>query len=164
MGACETCLAIGAGLAIGEYTMDWVPVWLLLFKGGVLFTGMFYAIKWHYDQDRQGQNADGAAQWTQDMRLFVALLVALTLALSGIVVAGCWGSAADGGWGGAAAFVLMLGVYFAAKPMVVAGPQEQARQAAAFRQEKACFGAGIILSTLAWKYGAVAAGWFAFVR
>jgi heme/copper-type cytochrome/quinol oxidase subunit 2 len=30
--------------------MDWIPVVLVTFKVLVLGTGMFFAIKWHYDQ------------------------------------------------------------------------------------------------------------------
>jgi hypothetical protein len=33
--------------------MDWVPVVLLTFKLLVLSTGMFFAIKWHYDQGKK---------------------------------------------------------------------------------------------------------------
>ena len=30
--------------------MDWIPIVLVTFKALVLGTGMFFAIKWHYDQ------------------------------------------------------------------------------------------------------------------
>ena len=33
--------------------MDWVPIVLVLFKLIVLGTGMFFAIKWHYDQQEK---------------------------------------------------------------------------------------------------------------
>ena len=33
--------------------MDWIPIVFVTFKVLVLGTGMFFAIKWHYDQ---GQN------------------------------------------------------------------------------------------------------------
>jgi len=33
--------------------MDWVPIVLVTFKILVLATGMFYAIKWHYDQGKK---------------------------------------------------------------------------------------------------------------
>lgn len=32
--------------------MDWVPIVLITFKVLVLAIGMFFAIKWHYDQDK----------------------------------------------------------------------------------------------------------------
>lgn len=35
--------------------MDWVPVFLIIFKVIVLGAGMFFAIKWHYDKDRKAQ-------------------------------------------------------------------------------------------------------------
>lgn len=31
--------------------MDWVPIIFLVFKFIVLGTGMFFAVKWHYDQE-----------------------------------------------------------------------------------------------------------------
>jgi hypothetical protein len=33
--------------------MDWIPVVFVIFKFLVLGTGMFYAIKWHYDQGKK---------------------------------------------------------------------------------------------------------------
>ncbi|MBA5638498.1 hypothetical protein H3H37_15670 [Duganella sp. LX20W] len=36
--------------------MDWVPVVLVVFKLLVLGTGMFYAIKWHYDQGKKDKD------------------------------------------------------------------------------------------------------------
>lgn len=35
--------------------MEWVPVVFVTFKVLVLGTGMFYAIKWHYDQGKKGK-------------------------------------------------------------------------------------------------------------
>lgn len=32
--------------------MDWIPVVFVTFKVLVLGTGMFFAIKWHYDQGK----------------------------------------------------------------------------------------------------------------
>jgi predicted small integral membrane protein len=32
--------------------MYWVPVTLIIFKIAVLGVGMFFAIKWHYDQEK----------------------------------------------------------------------------------------------------------------
>ncbi|HEU5436659.1 MAG TPA: hypothetical protein VFU95_09610 [Telluria sp.] len=34
--------------------MEWIPVVLVAFKLLVLGTGMFYAVKWHYDKGRKG--------------------------------------------------------------------------------------------------------------
>ena len=33
--------------------MDWIPIVFVTFKGLVLGTGMFFAIKWHYDQGKK---------------------------------------------------------------------------------------------------------------
>lgn len=35
--------------------MDWVPVVFIIFKIIVLGAGMFFAVKWHYDQDKKAQ-------------------------------------------------------------------------------------------------------------
>lgn len=36
--------------------MEWIPVVFVVFKFLVLGTGMFFAIKWHYDQGRKEQD------------------------------------------------------------------------------------------------------------
>ena len=38
--------------------MDWVPTVFIVFKALVLSTGMFFAIKWHYDQGRKGKGKE----------------------------------------------------------------------------------------------------------
>jgi hypothetical protein len=38
--------------------MDWVPAVFIVFKVLVLGTGMFFAIKWHYDQGRKEKGAE----------------------------------------------------------------------------------------------------------
>ena len=38
--------------------MDWIPIVLVTFKVLVLGTGMFFAIKWHYDQKSKGRKRD----------------------------------------------------------------------------------------------------------
>jgi hypothetical protein len=35
--------------------MEWVPIFLIIFKVIVLGAGMFFAVKWHYDKDRKAQ-------------------------------------------------------------------------------------------------------------
>ncbi|MDE1917272.1 MAG: hypothetical protein KGJ57_14815 [Sphingomonadales bacterium] len=81
--------------------MEWVPIILLTFKATVLFVGMFFAIKWHHDQDRNQRIETGGSETSPDMRLFMTMIIALGMSLIGIVYAGCWGVAAHGGWGGA---------------------------------------------------------------
>lgn len=39
--------------------MDWVPIVFVVFKLLVLGTGMYFAVKWHYDQ---GKKEKGTAQ------------------------------------------------------------------------------------------------------
>ena len=41
--------------------MDWIPVVFVTFKLLVLGTGMFFAVKWHYDQGRKGKKAEARA-------------------------------------------------------------------------------------------------------
>jgi hypothetical protein len=41
--------------------MDWVPVVFVIFKFLVLGTGMFFAIKWHYDQGKKGKQKERRA-------------------------------------------------------------------------------------------------------
>ena len=36
--------------------IDWTPIVLVTFKALVLGTGMFFAIKWHYDQGKKDQD------------------------------------------------------------------------------------------------------------
>ena len=38
--------------------MEWVPIVLITFKILVLGTGMFFAIKWHYDQGMKGKDKE----------------------------------------------------------------------------------------------------------
>jgi uncharacterized protein YneF (UPF0154 family) len=38
--------------------MDWIPIVLVTFKLLVLGTGMFFAIKWHYDQGKKEPNKE----------------------------------------------------------------------------------------------------------
>ncbi len=38
--------------------MIWVPILLGTFKLAVFGTGMFFAIKWHYDQGKKKKEAD----------------------------------------------------------------------------------------------------------
>jgi heme/copper-type cytochrome/quinol oxidase subunit 2 len=38
--------------------MDWIPLILFTFKFLVLGTGMYFAIKWHYDQGKKEEDRD----------------------------------------------------------------------------------------------------------
>lgn len=41
--------------------MEWIPIVFVIFKALVLGTGMFFAIKWHYDQGKKGKIAERRA-------------------------------------------------------------------------------------------------------
>jgi hypothetical protein len=41
--------------------MDWIPIVFVAFKALVLGTGMFFAIKWHYDQGKKGREKEARA-------------------------------------------------------------------------------------------------------
>ncbi|MFZ6731305.1 hypothetical protein ACO0LG_05205 [Undibacterium sp. Ji42W] len=41
--------------------MDWIPIVLVTFKLLVLAIGMFFAIKWHYDQGKKLKEMEGHA-------------------------------------------------------------------------------------------------------
>lgn len=177
--------------------MDWVPIVFLTFKAVVLFTGMFFAIKWHYDQDRKDKNEASGPQSSAEMRLFATMIIVLAMSLIGIVYAGCWGDAAEGGRGGALGFGFTAFMLFMSKAMagltdrrddaghlqadVNAEPDpatlsvgleqltrlkrqtEQLRadlviRLDAIEREKVYFGVASVASTLAWKFGDLAAG------
>ena len=63
--------------------IDWIPVVFVIFKFLVLGTGMFYAIKWHYDQGKKGKQAEARAVLRATGKA-VALFL-LTLLVVGLV-------------------------------------------------------------------------------
>jgi hypothetical protein len=66
--------------------MEWIPIVLVTFKVLVLSTGMFFAVKWHYDQGRKGKEKRavlGAAGKVAAVFLLLLLgLLLLTFAVS----------------------------------------------------------------------------------
>jgi heme/copper-type cytochrome/quinol oxidase subunit 2 len=38
--------------------IDWVPIIFIIFKALVFGTGMFFAVKWHYDQGKLGRHKE----------------------------------------------------------------------------------------------------------
>jgi uncharacterized protein YqhQ len=38
--------------------MEWIPLVFVMFKALVLGTGMFFAIKWHYDQGKKEKDKE----------------------------------------------------------------------------------------------------------
>jgi hypothetical protein len=180
--------------------MEWVPIVFLTFKGIVLFTGMYFAIKWHYDQDRKRKSEVRGQETSTEMRLFVTMIISLALSLIGIIYAGCWGHSADGGLGGALGCALTLFMFVMPKPTAEAGSTDRPGQAQSdvlaepdpatlsegldqlarlkiqteqlravlvvrldsAKREKIYLGVASVISTLAWKFGDIAAAWLKF--
>ena len=71
--------------------MDWIPIVFVTFKVLVLGTGMFFAIKWHYDQGKKGKVQERRAVLRAAGKvaaIFVLSLVGLglfTFALGGML-------------------------------------------------------------------------------
>lgn len=42
--------------------MDWIPIVFIVFKVAVFGTGMFFAIKWHYDQGKKAKEKASGSQ------------------------------------------------------------------------------------------------------
>ncbi len=62
--------------------MESIPIIFVIFKALVLGTGMFYAIKWHYDQGKKGKVQERRAVLRAAGKvaaIFVLSLVALGL-------------------------------------------------------------------------------------
>ncbi|TCS38046.1 hypothetical protein EDC30_103338 [Paucimonas lemoignei] len=69
--------------------MDWVPVVFVTFKVLVFGTGMFFAIKWHYDKEKEEEKRAVLRAGGKVVAVFV--LVLLGLGLVTFVVAGMLG-------------------------------------------------------------------------
>jgi hypothetical protein len=66
--------------------MDWIPIVFVTFKVLVLGTGMFFAVKWHYDQGKKGKKKEKEKEKRAVLRaggkvaaIFVLLLLCLGL-------------------------------------------------------------------------------------
>jgi len=57
--------------------IDWVPVVFVIFKLAVLGIGMFYAVKWHYDQGKKGKKMDTRALVRAGAKVTAVFAVAL---------------------------------------------------------------------------------------
>lgn len=64
--------------------MDWIPIVLVTFKVLVLGTGMFFAVKWHYDQGKKGAEAREEARAV--LRASGKVAAVFVLGLLGIVL------------------------------------------------------------------------------
>jgi hypothetical protein len=68
--------------------MEWFPIVAVTFKFLVLGTGMFFAIKWHYDQGKKGkENERRAVLRTAGKVAAVFVLLLLILVFGTLVVA-----------------------------------------------------------------------------
>jgi hypothetical protein len=65
--------------------MDWIPLVFVIFKALVLGTGMFFAIKWHYDQGKKGKEI--AQEQRAVLRAGGKVAAVFVLALLGLGVA-----------------------------------------------------------------------------
>ena len=67
--------------------MDWVPIVLGTFKVLVFGTGMFFAIKWHYERGRTGKEKQGAVLRAggKVAAVFVLSLLGISLLTLGLV-------------------------------------------------------------------------------
>ena len=63
--------------------MEWIPTVFVAFKVLVLATGMFFAIKWHYDQGKKGKKQEQRAVLRASVK--VAAVFVLTLLGLGLV-------------------------------------------------------------------------------
>ncbi|QGZ42372.1 hypothetical protein IP92_04110 [Pseudoduganella flava] len=64
--------------------MDWVPIVFVTFKVLVLGTGMFFAIKWHYDQGKKDKDKEKEKRAV--LRAAGQVAVVFVLALAGLGV------------------------------------------------------------------------------
>jgi hypothetical protein len=68
--------------------MEWFPTVAFTFKILVLGTGMFFAIKWHYDQGKKGKEKESRAVLRAAGKVaVVSLLLVLGLVLGTFAVA-----------------------------------------------------------------------------
>jgi hypothetical protein len=61
------------------FIMDWVPVVFVTFKVLVLGTGMYFAIKWHYDQGEKGERGAALRAGGKMAAVFVLLVLGVGL-------------------------------------------------------------------------------------
>lgn len=63
--------------------MEWIPVIFVTFKALVLGTGMFFAVKWHYDQGKKRTPKESQAA----RRAIGQVAAVFVLALLGVALA-----------------------------------------------------------------------------
>ena len=63
--------------------MEWFPVVAVTFKFLVLGTGMFFAIKWHYDQGKKGRVNERRAVLNAAWKITLGFLLVLLIVVLG---------------------------------------------------------------------------------
>ena len=59
--------------------MEWFPVVAVIFKILVLGTGMFFAVKWHYDQGKKGRQTERRAVLRMAGKVAAGFVLALVV-------------------------------------------------------------------------------------
>ena len=62
--------------------MDWVPIVFVTFKVLVFGTGMFFAIKWHYERGKKGKGKETRSEVLSASGKVAAIFVLLLVGLS----------------------------------------------------------------------------------
>jgi hypothetical protein len=57
--------------------MDWIPIVFVTFKVLALCTGMFFAVKWHYDQGKKKNKKETAAVLLASGKVAAVFVLAL---------------------------------------------------------------------------------------
>jgi uncharacterized protein YqhQ len=65
--------------------MDWIPIVFVTFKVLVLGTGMFFAIKWHYDQGKKEKEKEKEKRAVLRAAGKVAAVFVLSLLVLGLL-------------------------------------------------------------------------------
>jgi len=65
--------------------MDWFPIVAGTFKVLALLTGMFFAIKWHYDQGKKEQDSEKQKRAVLRATGKVAAIFVLSLVVLGLI-------------------------------------------------------------------------------
>ncbi|MGQ3055389.1 MAG: hypothetical protein ACT6S0_26675 [Roseateles sp.] len=64
--------------------MDWIPIVFVTFKVLVFGTGMFFAIKWHYERGRKEKQSAALRAGGKVAAVFVLVLLGLSLLTFGL--------------------------------------------------------------------------------
>ena len=70
--------------------MEWVPTLFIAFKATVLCIGMFYAVKWHYDQGKKNGAEKQRAVLRACAKLVAVFLVLVAVLLVLTFTVGTW--------------------------------------------------------------------------